>query len=66
MRSAIALDDDQVQRLAAALGKATGKTIEVKVIVDPSVLGGIVARIGDTVIDGTVRHSLEQTEGAAR
>ena len=29
-------------------------------IVDPSVLGGVVARIGDTVIDGTVRHRLEQ------
>jgi F-type H+-transporting ATPase subunit delta len=30
------------------------------VVVDPSVLGGVVARIGDTVIDGTVRHRLEQ------
>ena len=29
-------------------------------IVDEKVLGGIVARIGDTVIDGTVRHRLEQ------
>ena len=31
-----------------------------KVIVDPSVLGGIVATIGDIVIDGSVRHRLEQ------
>lgn len=60
VRSAIELDADQVQRLAAALGRATGKNVEVKVIVDPSVLGGLVARIGDTVIDGTVRHRLEQ------
>lgn len=60
VRSAIALDDDQVKRLAAALGKATGKNVEVKVIIDPSVLGGIVARVGDTVIDGSVRRSLEQ------
>ncbi len=29
-------------------------------IVDPSVLGGLVATIGDTVIDGTVRHRLDQ------
>ena len=43
-----------------ALSQATGKRVEVKVIVDEKVLGGIVARIGDTVIDGTVRHRLEQ------
>jgi F-type H+-transporting ATPase subunit delta len=30
------------------------------VVVDPSVLGGVVAQIGDTVIDGTIRHRLEQ------
>ncbi len=60
VRSAIPLDDAQIARLAEALGKATGKTIEVKVIVDPTVLGGIVARVGDTVIDGTVRHRIEE------
>jgi F-type H+-transporting ATPase subunit delta len=59
VRSAIPLDDAQTQRLAAALGRATGKDVEVKVIVDPSVMGGIVARVGDTVIDGSVRHRLE-------
>ena len=46
--------------IAEALARATGKRIEVKVVVDPSVLGGIVATIGDTVIDGSVRHRLEQ------
>ena len=35
-----------------ALSEATGKQVEVKVIVDATVLGGIVARVGDTVIDG--------------
>jgi len=60
VRSAIELDDEQVARLASALGRATGKSIEVRVVIDPSVLGGVVARIGDTVIDGTVRHRLEQ------
>lgn len=59
VRSAIPLDDEQIERLAAALSTATGKQVEVKVIVDPSVLGGIVARVGDTVIDGSVRHRLE-------
>jgi len=60
VRSAIPLTDDQRSRLADALGQATGKQISVKVIVDPSVMGGLIARIGDTVIDGSVRHRLEQ------
>lgn len=60
VRSAIPLDDDQKHRLAAALANATGKQVELKVIVDPSVLGGIVATVGDTVIDGSVRTRLDQ------
>jgi F-type H+-transporting ATPase subunit delta len=60
VRSAVPLADEQRQRLAAALSRATGKRVEVKVVVDESVLGGIVARIGDTVIDGSVRHRLQQ------
>ena len=53
-------DEGQQARLAEAIGRAVGKQVEVKVIVDPKVLGGLVARVGDTVIDGTVRHRLEQ------
>ena len=60
VRSAVPLDDEQVRKLAQALGRATNKNIEVRVVVDPTLLGGIVATIGDTVIDGTVRHRLEQ------
>jgi F-type H+-transporting ATPase subunit delta len=60
VRSAVPLDDAQVQKLAAALSKATNKRVEVKVVIDEKVLGGIVATIGDTVIDGTVRHRLAQ------
>ena len=60
VRSAIPLDDTQQQRLAEALSTATGKRVELKVIVDPAVLGGLVATVGDTVIDGTVRHRLDQ------
>ena len=60
VRSAIPLDAKQRKELAAALSKATGKKVEVKVLVDPSVIGGIVAKVGDTVIDGTVRRRLEQ------
>jgi F-type H+-transporting ATPase subunit delta len=60
VRSAIPLDAKQRKELAAALSKATGKKVEVKVLVDPSVIGGLVAKVGDTVIDGTVRRRLEQ------
>ncbi|HVF74415.1 MAG TPA: ATP synthase F1 subunit delta [Acidimicrobiales bacterium] len=64
VRSVIPLDDSQKDRLAAALGKATGKNISVKVVVDPSILGGIVAQVGDTVIDGSVRSRLNQLREA--
>jgi F-type H+-transporting ATPase subunit delta len=60
VRSAVPLTDEQTRRLVDALSSATGKLVEVKVVVDPTVLGGLVARVGDTVIDGTVRHRLDQ------
>lgn len=60
VRSAVALTDDQQDRLKAALANATGKQVSLKVIVDPSVLGGLVATVGDTVIDGTVRTRVDQ------
>jgi F-type H+-transporting ATPase subunit delta len=60
VRSAVPLTDDQKNRLEAALANATGKQVAVKVIVDPSVLGGLVATVGDQVIDGTVRSRLDQ------
>ena len=64
VRSAVALTDDQRKRLAEALGQATGKQVEVKVVVDPSVMGGIVAQVGDTVIDGSVRGRLDKLKNA--
>jgi F-type H+-transporting ATPase subunit delta len=60
VRSAIPLTEEQKARLADALSKATGKKVEVKVVIDPSVLGGLVAQVGDTVIDGSVRARLDQ------
>jgi F-type H+-transporting ATPase subunit delta len=60
VRSAVALSDAQISDLAASLSRATGKRVEVRVVVDTKVLGGLVARVGDTVIDGSVRHRLDQ------
>ena len=58
VRSAIPLDEATIARLGAALERKTGRAVEVKAIVDPSVLGGIITRVGDTVIDGSVARSL--------
>ena len=64
VRSAVDLTDDQKQRLAAALEAKTGKKIELKVIIDPTVLGGLVAQVGDTVIDGSIKSRLQQLKTA--
>lgn len=60
VRSAVALSDDQQRRLADALSKVTGSQVNLKVVVDPTVVGGIVATVGDKVIDGSVRNRLDQ------
>jgi F-type H+-transporting ATPase subunit delta len=64
VRSAIPLTAEQEDQLTAALSAATGKEIEIKAIVDPSVLGGVVAQIGDQVFDGSVRARLGQLHEA--
>jgi F-type H+-transporting ATPase subunit delta len=58
IRTAVPLDSATVDRLAAALSRVTGKDLEVKVVVDPQVVGGVVARVGDIVIDGSVARRL--------
>jgi len=64
VRSAVPLTDDQKQRLATALEANTGKKVELKVIIDPTVLGGLVAQVGDTVIDGSIKTRLQQLKTA--
>jgi F-type H+-transporting ATPase subunit delta len=60
VHSAIELTDDQKSRLAAALKQSTGKDVDIIVVIDPSVIGGVVTQIGDTVIDGSVRQRLSK------
>ena len=62
--SVVDLSSDQQQRLAAALKSATGKDVEMKVIIDESVMGGLLVQIEDEVIDGTVRTRLKQLREA--
>jgi F-type H+-transporting ATPase subunit delta len=58
--SALALDASEIAALTARLEKVTGGTIELATAVDPSILGGIQVRIGDTLYDGSVRGRLER------
>lgn len=64
VRSAIALTDEQVERLAVAITARTGRQVTVRNIVDPSVMGGLVTTIGDSVIDGSVRSRLTKLREA--
>lgn len=52
------LTDDQQTRLARALSQLYGRTVDVRYAVDPSVRGGLVIRVGDEVIDGSVASRL--------
>lgn len=59
VRAAVELDEEQRGQLEAALSGVAGRAVEVRVTVDPAVLGGFVATIGDTVVDGSIRHRLD-------
>lgn len=60
---AVPLDDTRKAALKAALERATGRTLDLKFIVDDSVIGGVRARIGDTVIDGSLLRRLTDLRG---
>lgn len=60
VRTALELDDETIGRLGESLSRATGKDVEVKTVVDPSIVGGIVAKVGDIVIDGSLSHRMQE------
>ncbi len=60
VRAAVPLSEEQRRRLAEALSRATGREVEVKVVVDATVVGGVVARVGEEVFDGTIRTRLQR------
>jgi F-type H+-transporting ATPase subunit delta len=57
--AAAPLTPAQEQRLGDVLGRVYGRSVGVQVTVDPELLGGLVIRVGDEVIDGSVLHRLE-------
>jgi F-type H+-transporting ATPase subunit delta len=60
VRTAVELDEETIGRLGESLSRATGKDVEVKTVVDPSIVGGIVAKVGDIVIDGSLSNRMEE------
>lgn len=64
VRSAVQIDDDELARLARALGRLVERPVEVRVVVDPAVIGGALVTVGDLIIDGTVRMRLERLRDA--
>jgi ATP synthase F1 delta subunit len=58
--SATELDPAVVEDIGTQIEKQTGRKVELSSNVDPDVLGGLVVRVGNMVLDATVRHRLEQ------
>src|SRR5581483_7120960 len=68
--TAVPLSDDEKRAVAQRLSTITGKHVDITPVVDESILGGVIARIGDQLIDGRTRTKLvalkRSLEGAAR
>ena len=60
--TAVAMSEQQQQQLVQSLQALTGKTVRLTAELDRTLVGGVVVRIGDTVIDGSVRGKLERLE----
>lgn len=61
-RTAVAMTSKQTDALTKSLEKLTGKKVNLSVEVDESMIGGVIVRIGDNVIDGSVRGRLHRLE----
>ena len=57
--SAVGLDDATVKSIGERIGEQTGQRVELTSKVDPSILGGIVLRVGNSILDGSIRNRLE-------
>jgi len=58
--SAIELDESTVRQIGDAIGEQTGRRIELTSEVDPDILGGIVLRVGNSILDASIRNRLEK------
>lgn len=58
--SAIALDEATTESIGSSIGESTGRHVELSAEVDPDILGGIVVRVGNSILDASIRSRLEQ------
>jgi F-type H+-transporting ATPase subunit delta len=58
--SAIELDPDTTESLGKTIGERTGRRVKLAARVDPDILGGVVLRIGNSILDASIRNRLEQ------
>jgi F-type H+-transporting ATPase subunit delta len=58
--SAIALDESTTEHLSKNIGERTGRKVKLNARVDPDILGGIVLRVGNSILDASIRNRLEQ------
>lgn len=56
--TAVPLRDNEEENINAKLSAMTGKTIRIEVEVDPKIIGGVIAMVGDKIIDRSIRHDL--------
>ena len=62
LTSGMQLEAAQVEEIKTALARSTGKQVVLQVEVDPTLIGGVVTKIGDKVYDGSVRTQLNRIE----
>jgi F-type H+-transporting ATPase subunit delta len=60
LTSAVELDERTTTDLASRIGERTGRTVELTTRVEPDILGGIVVRVGNSILDASIRNRLEQ------
>jgi len=58
--SAVDLDEATVKSIGARIGEQTGQRVELTSKVDPGILGGIILRVGNSILDASIKHRLDQ------
>ncbi len=53
------LNQEEAQQLASRFGQLLNKTLRIQTVVDPSIMGGVVVKIGDRLYDGSIKRKLE-------
>jgi|SRR5689334_20850304 len=58
--SAVPLDDKTLKQIGDRIGEQTGETVELTAAADPGIIGGLVVRVGNEILDASIRSRLDQ------